>query len=61
MAIDERILAALKDTDALNRLQSVVRGMQAQGADRQASMALFEHARWQIRTEGRDQAEEIIW
>jgi hypothetical protein len=60
MPIDPRIQTALSSPEPLAQLRSLVRGLQAQGRDQPAILALFETARQQLREAGREQDEDVL-
>jgi hypothetical protein len=60
MALDPAISTALKSSDPLNGLRSLVLDLQAQGQDQAAILTLLEQSRSELSESGREREEDLI-
>jgi hypothetical protein len=60
MQLDGQLEAALKSSDPLARLRSLVQHFQDQGQDPQTILLFFEQARQSLRVAGRQREEDIV-
>lgn len=60
MAIDERIEKALRTGEPLSALRTIAQMLIEQGSSEAAVTALFDHARLQLRADGREPDEDIV-
>jgi hypothetical protein len=60
LPLDERFARALRSAEPLNGLRSLVETLASEGHDRDSIVRIFEEAREQLRSEGREADEDAV-